>query len=152
MESLESEARDYLVAKGLDELFFDLGAALIYNKPEDVKSYLVSELKRRSTQGSNHGILVSWYAICVVLLGLLDAEEVTILFKSIDTARDGHITKCEAISALESVCATGHHKNDIAKLVVSERVTEYVSHRSFKRNRFRGEFLALARVVLKLDN
>ena len=40
------DAKEYLKAKGVLRLFQELGTSVVYNRPDDIKGFLIQELKK----------------------------------------------------------------------------------------------------------
>ncbi|CAD7957154.1 unnamed protein product [Amoebophrya sp. A120] len=88
LESVQ-EAEQYLKKHRINELFNDLCAALCYKKPENVKGFLVEELKKRQSAPATSM--------------LFEDAEIEAVFRMADLMQVGTITASQCRQALCSI-------------------------------------------------
>ncbi|CAD7932524.1 unnamed protein product [Amoebophrya sp. A25] len=90
LESVQ-EAEKYLKKHRINELFNDLCAAVCYKKPENVKAFLVDELKKRQSGQASM---------------LFEEDEIEAVFRMADLMQVGTITVSQCRQALCSIVNT----------------------------------------------
>eukprot|EP00395_MALV-II_sp_L67-2_P000022 gene22-73_t len=92
LESIQ-EAEEYLKKHRIHELFNDMCASLCFQKPTNVKDFLVSELKKREANPEKASML-------------FEDSEIEAVFRMADLMQVGSITVDQAKQALGSLVNT----------------------------------------------
>ena len=97
------DAKEYLESKGVIKLFQELGTSVVYNRPDDIKAFLIQELKRlKKIQKSQQ-------------LGsaVFTEKDVETMFGMFDPTGTGAISKEQAKQGFVSLCLTVPEMGDI---------------------------------------
>eukprot|EP00391_Amoebophrya_sp_Ameob2_P005785 CAMPEP_0178991688 /NCGR_PEP_ID=MMETSP0795-20121207/5673_1 /TAXON_ID=88552 /ORGANISM="Amoebophrya sp., Strain Ameob2" /LENGTH=128 /DNA_ID=CAMNT_0020683437 /DNA_START=179 /DNA_END=565 /DNA_ORIENTATION=+ len=113
LESVQ-EAEEYLKKHRINELFNDLCAAVCYKKPENVKGFLVEELKKRQTAASL----------------LFDDSEIEAVFRMADLMQTGTISASQCRQALCSIVNTESQYEMAQKLEFSDERVDLATFKS----------------------
>ncbi|CAF0725965.1 unnamed protein product [Adineta steineri] len=90
---IEQTGADYLQTHRIPELFHNLSASLVYNKPEDPKAFMIDyleQLKKARITGE-------------ALPSLVQDTDLTSIFRMLDPAGHGHITYSQYSSTMEAL-------------------------------------------------
>ncbi|CAF0754338.1 unnamed protein product [Adineta ricciae] len=93
MNPIEQSGTDYLQMHRIYDLFHNLSASLVYNKPEDPKAFMINyleQLKKARLAG-------------LASPSLVDDKDLTSIFRMLDPAGHGHITYSQYASTMEAL-------------------------------------------------
>ena len=112
------DAKAYLESKGVLRLFQELGTALIYNKPEDPRAFIIEELKRLKEKEKVQQLGSS----------IFTETDVETMFGMFDPTGTGFITKDQCKQAFSSLCLQAPSevndsvsKDEFCKMVADSR-------------------------------
>ena len=112
------DAKAYLESKGVLRLFQELGTALIYNKPDDPRAFIIEELKRLKEKEKVQQLGSS----------IFTDTDVETMFGMFDPTGTGFITNEQCKQAFSSLClqapsdvADSVSKDEFCKMVADSR-------------------------------
>lgn len=107
--SLIEEAEHYLARHQVLELFEDLCTLLAFEKPADIKSFLISELKNRKVRGPAGNVIFT-------------EQELKNVFTLFDLRQEGLLNREQCREALRTIAHSAHQHETVDKLEVPEKV------------------------------
>jgi hypothetical protein len=99
---------EYLAKHRIHDLFNALCTSLCIYQPRDVKAFLIEELERRKSQGTE--------------MSLLTVGEIEAIFDLNDLAKKGKLTRSQCKAALHSMSTSAKQEADINAMEVHEQV------------------------------
>ena len=102
------QVADYLAKHRVQDLFNALCTSLCIYQPSDVKAFLIEELERRKSLGTE--------------MSLLTVGEIEAVFDLNDLSKKGKLTKPQCKAALLSLSTTTKQEGDIESMEISDSV------------------------------
>ena len=90
------DAKEYLESKGVLKLFQELGTSVVYNRPDDIRSFLIEELKRLKEVQKQQQLGSA----------IFTEKDVETMFGMFDPTGTGVISKEQAKQGFASLCLT----------------------------------------------
>jgi len=104
--SSEEDVSEYLAKHRIHDLFNALCTSLCIYQPVDVKAFLIEELERCRSQGTE--------------MSLLTVTEIEAIFDLNDLAKKGKLTRSQCKAALLSLATSAKQESDIQALEVHD--------------------------------
>jgi hypothetical protein len=121
-----AQAQAYLAKHQVLELFEDLTTLIVYDKPSDVRTFLIQELRNRKVQGPAGHVIFS-------------DQELRNVFTLFDLRQRGELSQQQCVEALKTLANSRYQFEYVDKLLHSSRVPEAVDV---------DAFLSLSKAVL----
>ncbi|UJR31716.1 hypothetical protein I4U23_019196 [Adineta vaga] len=122
MNPIEQSGADYLQTHRIPDLFHNLSAALVYNKPDDPKAFMIDfleQLKKARLAG-------------LASPSLVQDNDLLSIFRMLDPAGHGHITYSQYASTMEALGVSNYNASPAGK--DNDRITfEIFSQEARKR-------------------
>ena len=99
---------EYLAKHRIHDLFNALCTSLCIYQPKDVKAFLIEELERRKSQGTE--------------MSLLTVGEIEAIYDLNDLAKRGKLTRVQCKAALLSLATSAKQEQDIYAMDISESI------------------------------
>ena len=99
---------EYLAKHRIHDLFNALCTSLCIYQPKDVKAFLIEELQRRKSQGTE--------------MSLLTVGEIEAIYDLNDLSKKGKLTRVQCKAALLSLATSAKQENDIHSMDISESI------------------------------
>ncbi|CAF3595829.1 unnamed protein product [Rotaria socialis] len=96
---IEETANDYLQMHRIHELFHNLSASMVYNRPEDPKVFMIDYLEQ----------LKKARATGLAFPALVQDTDLTSVFRMLDPVGLGHITYSQYASTMEALGVTKYN-------------------------------------------
>ncbi|CAF1421367.1 unnamed protein product [Rotaria magnacalcarata] len=102
---IEETANDYLQIHRIHELFHNLSASMVYNRPEDPKAFMIDYLEQ----------LKKSRATGLAFPALVQDTDLTSVFRILDPVGLGHITYSQYASTMENLGITKYNTTPVGK-------------------------------------
>ena len=102
----KAEVADYLAKHRIQDLFNALCTSLCIYQPNDVKAFLIEELERRKSHGTE--------------MSLLTVNEIEAIFNLNDLSKKGRLTQSQCKAALLSLATSSKQEADIKSMEILE--------------------------------
>jgi len=99
---------EYLAKHRVHDLFNALCTSLCIYQPADVKAFLIEELERRKSQGTE--------------MSLLTVSEIEAIYDLNDLSKKGRLTRAQCKAALLSLATSEKQEQDISAMEIHESV------------------------------
>mmetsp|Transcript_14961 Transcript_14961/g.27610 ORF Transcript_14961/g.27610 Transcript_14961/m.27610 type:complete len:139 (+) Transcript_14961:39-455(+) len=113
-----AQAQEYLAKHQVLELFEDLTTLLVYDKPTDVRAFLIQELRNRKVQGPAGHVIFS-------------DQELRNVFTLFDLRQRGQLSQQQCVEALKTLANSRYQFEHVDKLLHSNRVPDTVDVDTF---------------------
>ena len=108
MATTKESVAEYLAKHRIQDLFNALTTSLCIYQPTEVKAFLIEELERRKSQGTE--------------MSLLTVGEIESVFDLNDLAKRGRLTRSQCQAALGSLATSAKQEADIQSMDITESV------------------------------
>ncbi|CAF1306521.1 unnamed protein product, partial [Didymodactylos carnosus] len=111
---LEQTAADYLRTHRIHDLFNNISASLVYNKPEDPKEFMIDfleKLKKAQSSGFAHP-------------SLIQDNDINSIFRMLDPVGRGYVSYAQYASALEALGITQYNQTPTG--IKDDRISQEV--------------------------
>jgi len=107
--SINASVEEYLRAQRIQELFEDICTNICYQRPEDVKAFIVQQLQQKQQHGFKNG----YYS----------TEEVNAVFTLFDLKKEGEISGKACKTAIETLASSSFQFSELQEADIPHRVS-----------------------------